>query len=62
MIPFRLSNVGATFQRAMDLAFVGKVNKFIVISLNDLIDFSESDQKYLKHLMKVFDGCRKFGI
>lgn len=28
-IPFGLINVGATFQREMDLAFVGKINKLL---------------------------------
>ena len=61
-MPFGLTNVGATFQRAMDVAFVGQVNKFVVIYLDDITVFSKSDQKHLKHLMKVFDRCRKFGI
>jgi len=38
-MPFGLPNVGATFQRAMDLTFVGKTNKFLVIYLDDLTDF-----------------------
>ena len=61
-IPFSLSNVGETFQGAMDVAFVGQVNKFVVIYLDDITIFSKYDQKHLKHLMKVFDRCRKFGI
>jgi len=32
-IPFGLINAGATFQRAMDIAFVGERDKFIVIYL-----------------------------
>ena len=48
-IPFGLSNAGATFQRAMDLDFFRKVNKFIVIYLDDLIVFSKSYLKHLKH-------------
>ncbi len=58
-MPFGLSNVGATFQRAMDIAFVGQVNKIVVIYLDDITIFSNSDQKHLKHLMKVFDRCSK---
>lgn len=61
-IPFGLTNVGVTFQRAMDIEFMGQVNKFVVIYLDDIIVFSKSDKKHLKHLMKVFGRCRKFGI
>ena len=61
-MPFGLINAVATFQRAMDIAFIGQVNKFVVIYLDDISVFSKSDQKHLKHLMKVFDRCRKFGI
>eukprot|EP00253_Pinus_taeda_P030223 PITA_30223 len=54
-MPFGLSNVGATFQRVMDVAFTGQVNKFVVIYLDDITVFSKSNQKHLKHLIKVFD-------
>jgi len=46
----------------MDVAFVSQVNKFVVIYLDDITIFSKSYQKHLKHLMKVFDRCKKFGI
>ena len=59
---FGLTNAREMFQRAMDIHFMGQVNKFVVIYLDDIIVFSKSDQKHLKHLMKVFDRCRKFGI
>jgi len=59
---FGLTNVGDTFQRDMDLAFVGKKNKFVVIYLDDLTVFSNYDKKHLNLLRKVFDKCRKFEI
>lgn len=49
-MPFGLINVGATFQRAMDIAFVGERDKFVVIYLDDITVFSKSDEDHLKHL------------
>ena len=33
---FRLINAGATFQRAMDIAFRGLINKSVVVYLDDI--------------------------
>jgi hypothetical protein len=38
-MPFGLMNAGATFQHAMDIAFVGERDKFVVIYLDDLTIF-----------------------
>ena len=35
-MPFGLMNAGATFQRAMDIAFVAERDKFVVIYLDDI--------------------------
>lgn len=59
-MPFGLMNVEATFQWAMDIAFVG--DKFVVIYLDDIIVFSKSDEEYLDHLKRTFDKCRRFGL
>ena len=47
-MPFGLMNAGDTFQRAMDIAFVGERDKFVVIYLDDITFFSQS---YDEHLM-----------
>lgn len=49
-MPFGLMNAGATFQREMDIAFVGERDKFVVIYLDDITMFSKSDKDHLKHL------------
>src|SRR5271154_5894153 len=49
-MPFGLINTGATFQRAMDITFVGEINKFIVIYLDDMTMFSKNDEDNLDHL------------
>jgi hypothetical protein len=61
-IPFGLMNVGATFQRAMDIAFIGEKKKFVVIYLDDITVFSQSDKEHYHHSKKVFLKCRKFGL
>lgn len=44
---FGLMNVVATFQRAMDIAFVGEKDKFGLIYLDDIRMFSHSDKEHL---------------
>eukprot|EP00253_Pinus_taeda_P029852 PITA_29852 len=61
-MPFGLMNVGSTFQRAMDIAFVGEKDKFVLVYLDDITIYSSSHQDHLQHLKKVFLKCRRFGI
>ena len=56
-MPFRLMNASATFQRAMDIAFVGENEKFVVIYQDDFIVFSKFDEDHLKHLRQIFIKC-----
>ena len=53
-MPFGLSNVGATFQRAMDYAFRGLIGKIIEIYQDDLTVFSMDGASHIKHLKQVF--------
>jgi len=61
-MPFGLMNAGATFQCAMDRAFIGEKDKFVVIYLDDITIFSKFDKEHCCHLKKVFLKCRRFGI
>ena len=49
-MPFGLINAGATFQRAMDITFMGERDMFIVIYLDDMTVFSKGDKDHLDHL------------
>jgi hypothetical protein len=53
-MPFCLMNAGENFQMAMEIAFSDENNKFIVIYLDDITVFSDSDDQHLKHLRRVF--------
>jgi len=59
---FSLKNVGATFQRAMDLAFANEKDVFLVVYLDNLMVFSKSDEEHMYHLKIVFQKCRKYGL
>ena len=61
-MPFGLINAGATFQRAMDIVFVGERDKFVVIYLDDITVFAKFDEDHLQHLKQVFNKCGKFGL
>jgi hypothetical protein len=61
-MPFGLMNAVATFQRAMDIEFIGEKDKFVVIYLDDITVFSQSDEEHCDHLRKVFLKCTKFGL
>ena len=61
-IPFGLMNVGATFQRAMHIAFSDEKDRFVVIYLDDITMYSKNDRDHLEHLKRVFLKCINFGI
>ena len=54
-MPFGLINVGATFQRAMEISFVGEKDKFLVVYLDDITIFSKNDTEHIEHLRRTFE-------
>ena len=61
-MPFGLMNAGATFQRAMDIAFVGETGKFVVSYMDDIKVYSRSEREHIHHLECYFIKCKKFAI
>ena len=61
-MPFGLMNMGATFQRAMDIAFTEEKETFVVVYMDVITVYSKSDKKHVQHLEKVFLKCRRYGI
>jgi hypothetical protein len=54
-IPFGLMNATTTFQRAMDIAFIGEKDRFVVIYFDDITLFLASDEEHLQHLKQTFE-------
>jgi hypothetical protein len=61
-MPFGLMNAGATFQQAMDIAFIREKDQFVVIYLDDITVFSKTDKEHCCHLKRVFLKCRRYGL
>eukprot|EP00253_Pinus_taeda_P009102 PITA_09102 len=61
-MPFGLINAGATFQRAMDIAFKGLINRTVVVYLDDITIFSRERSNHLQDLNQIFQRCKKYGI
>ena len=61
-MPFSLINIGANFQRAMDISFVVERDNFIIIYLDDTNIFSKIYEDHVNHLIQTFVKCRKFGL
>ena len=60
-MPFILINVGATFQRAMNISFWG-LNQSVYVYLDDITFFLMKKKDHLSHLRGVLEHCRKYGI
>lgn len=61
-MPFGLKNAGATFQRAMDVAFSDFINLFLVIYHDDMTTYSKREEDHCENLEKVFIRALEYGI
>lgn len=61
-MPFGLINVGATFQRDMDIAFRGLMNECVVVYLDDVTIYSKNIFDHVRHLRHIFERYRKYGL
>ena len=48
-MPFGLTNAGATFQKAMEMAFKSMPKKFVLIYLDDIIVYSKNVEDHFGH-------------
>jgi hypothetical protein len=61
-MPFGLINARETFQRAMDIAFWGLINKCVVVYLDGMSVYSNNRDEHIQHLNHIFERCKKYGI
>jgi hypothetical protein len=61
-IPFGLKKVDATFKMAMDISFKGLISQSVVVYLNDIIVYSMKKEDHPRHMKKISERCKKYGI
>lgn len=58
-MPFKLINVGATFQHVMDIDLRGLINKSLVIYLDDITIYSKDRNNHLADVKHIFERFKK---
>lgn len=61
-MPFGLTNVGTTFQGAMDVAFSHFINVFLAVYKDDLTTYFKKEDEHCEHLEKKFSRALEYGI
>ena len=60
-MPFGLKNAPAIFQRKMNNCFRG-TESFIAVYIDDILVFSEDEEKHAQHLEVMLSICEKYGL
>lgn len=59
VLPFGLCNAPATFMDLMNTIFTPYLDKFVIIYLDDILIYSDSDHEHSNHVKQVLDVLRK---
>ncbi len=59
---FELINESSTFQNFMNDTLMNYLDEFVVAYLNDIIVYSNSKKKHIKHVRKILQRLRETNI
>ena len=61
-MPFRLKNVGATYQRDMVALFHDIIHHEIEVYMDDMIARLQTEEEDIDHLHKLFERLKKYKL
>ena len=59
-MPFGLTNAPATFQNLMNNVLCEFLDKFVVVYLDDILIFSDTEEEHTEHIKLVLDRLRTY--
>jgi hypothetical protein len=62
VMPFGLTNAPATFQTLMNSILRSYIDKFVLVYLDDILVYSNSEEEHLEHLRLVFEALQKHSL
>ena len=62
VMPFRLKNAGATYQKLMTKIFKPLVGRTVEVYIDDIVVKSKTREEHVLHLQEVFNLLRKYDM
>ena len=62
VLPLGLCNAPSTFQWIMNSIMHGYINDFVLVYLDDILMFSNTEDEHKSHLRKVFDQLCEYRL
>ena len=62
VMPFRLKNAGATYQRLVNKMFIWQIGQNIEVYVDDMLVKSKEEEHHLDDLKEMFETLRLYGM